>query len=74
VAIADFSGSDSSSLKAGTMITPPPIPNSPDNNPATNPIPAATQRCRASDLSDPGPEVSARDNPTRRCEAPGGGA
>jgi hypothetical protein len=28
VAIADFSDSDSSSLKAGTMTTPPPIPNS----------------------------------------------
>ena len=46
VAIADLSDIDSSSVNAGTMITPPPIPSSPDNNPATTPIPAALHRNR----------------------------
>ena len=40
VATADFTSMRASWTKAGTMITPPPIPSSPDSAPATTPMDA----------------------------------
>ena len=40
VATADFTSMRASWTKAGTMITPPPIPSSPDSTPATAPMDA----------------------------------
>ena len=40
VAMADFTSMRASCTKAGTMITPPPMPSRPDRQPATAPIEA----------------------------------
>jgi hypothetical protein len=68
VAIADLSDSPSSSVNAGTMITPPPIPSSPDSSPATSPIPAASHRRRG---VSPGSGLAAA--PASLAASPAGG-
>ena len=40
VAMADFTSTRASCTKAGTMITPPPMPSRPERKPARRPMPA----------------------------------